>query len=271
MRALFPESSVAEFGAIEGELFKRMPGRHTLRFERGGRAFFIKAHFGVGWPEIIKNLLMFKLPVVSARNEWLAIQKLQQLGVPTMNLVAYGSEGVNPARLRSFVLTEALDNTVSLEDWLPRLMQQPANAQRWRLKQAVIRQVARIAATLHDHGLNHRDFYVCHLRLDMATGDMPPPDQVRLYLMDLHRVQQRQQTPLRWRAKDLSALIYSVLYQMDGFVLTRGDILRFIQTYSGMVWRSSLQQQAALWQRVRERVVIMHRKDHGTDPVFPFD
>jgi heptose I phosphotransferase len=270
MRALFPEQSVAEFSAIEGELFKRMPGRHTLRFERGGAHFFIKAHFGVGWGEIIKNLLMFKLPVISAQPEWEAVQRLEQLGIPTMRLVAYGREGSNPARIRSFVLTEALENTMTLEEWLPRLMQQPASARRWQLKQAVISEVARIAATLHDNGLNHRDFYACHFRLDTSTGEMPAVDKLRIHLMDLHRVQQRRHTPRRWRAKDLSALIYSVLYQLQDIAITRGDILRFMQTYSGDAWRRSLDEDADLWRLVRQRVVTMYRKDHGSEPDFPF-
>jgi heptose I phosphotransferase len=270
MQALFPERSVAEFSAIEGELFKRMPGRHTLRFERGGRRFFIKAHFGVGWGEIFKNLLMFKLPVISAQPEWEAVQRLEQLGIPTMRLVAYGMEGRDPARVHSFVLTEALENTMTLEEWLPRLMQQSASRQRWRLKQAVLCEVARIAATLHDHGLNHRDFYACHFRLDISAGEMPAVDRVRIHLMDLHRVQQRRYTPLRWRAKDLSALIYSVLYQLQGIAITRGDILRFMQAYSGHHWRQSLDEDAELWRLVRQRVVTMYRKDHGSEPDFPF-
>jgi len=63
--------------------------------------------------------LQFRLPVLGARNEWLAIQRLQRLDIDTMTLVGYGERGSNPAQRQSFVITEALEETVSLEDLQP--------------------------------------------------------------------------------------------------------------------------------------------------------
>jgi heptose I phosphotransferase len=55
--------------------------------------------------EIFKNLVQLRLPVLGAKNEWRAVQKLQQLDIPTLEIMAYGSQGCNPARLKSFLLT----------------------------------------------------------------------------------------------------------------------------------------------------------------------
>ena len=43
---------------LEGELFREFANRRTLRAELGQQPCFVKLHFGVGWPEIAKNLLM---------------------------------------------------------------------------------------------------------------------------------------------------------------------------------------------------------------------
>jgi len=111
---------------LDGEMFRDIDNRRTLRFSLNGKRYFLKAHYGVGWKEIIKNLLQFRLPVLGARNEWLAIQRLQRLDVDTMTLVGYGERGSNPARRQSFVITEALEETVSPGGFLRRLGEDPA-------------------------------------------------------------------------------------------------------------------------------------------------
>ena len=83
---------------LEGEMFRNIANRRTLRFSSNGKRYFLKAHYGVGWKEIIKNLLQLRLPVLGARNEWLAIRRLQALGVETMTLVGHEELDRNPAR-----------------------------------------------------------------------------------------------------------------------------------------------------------------------------
>ena len=102
---------------LDGEMFREVASRRTLRFSVAGKRYFLKAHYGVGWKEIFKNLLQLRLPVLGARNEWLAIKRLQALGIDTMSLVGYGERGRNPAQRESFVITKALEDTESLEDF----------------------------------------------------------------------------------------------------------------------------------------------------------
>jgi heptose I phosphotransferase len=101
--------------ALEGEVFRELEGRRTLRTEVAGRGYFVKIHHGIGWAEMLKNLLSLRLPVLGAENEWRAIQRLRELGVDSMRAAAYGQRGHNPARRRSFLVTEELAPTVSLE------------------------------------------------------------------------------------------------------------------------------------------------------------
>ncbi len=242
-----------EVFAIRGEVFREPvgAGRRTLRFERDGVGYFLKLHWGVGWREIFKNLFSLRLPVLGARNEWRAIQRLEQLGVETMQLAGYGEEGWNPARRRSFVITRELEDTVSLEDYcLDWPSRPPAAALKW----ALIRRVAEISARMHTHGMNHRDMYICHFLLQRPWSG--PDRPLHLYLIDLHRVQIRKAVPHRWRVKDLAALYFSALH----IGLTRRDLFRFMRYYAGYGLREILQgEQASLWREAERRALHLER------------
>ena len=118
--------------------------------------------------------------------------------IPVAAAAGFGHRGVNPAHRQSFVITEQV-NAVSLEDVAAHWRTQPHDAGSLiRFKRQVIIEVARIARQLHDAGLNHQDFYLCHFWVDWpGFPQQPPPGQARIYLMDLHRMQQRRHTPRR--------------------------------------------------------------------------
>ncbi len=103
--------------ALPQDVYRNKEGRKTLRFEQGGHSFFLKLHSGVGWAEIIKNLLQGRLPVVGAANEYHAVRALERIGVDTMSVAAYTSTGRNPAAKQSLLVTDDLVGTVSLEDY----------------------------------------------------------------------------------------------------------------------------------------------------------
>lgn len=241
---------------LDGESFREVANRRTLRFELGGRRYFLKAHYGVGWNEIFKNLLQLKLPVLGARNEWLAIQRLEQLGVETMTLVGYGERGGNPARKQSFVITEALEQTESLEDFCAAWEQNPPQtAAGIRLKRELIRRIARVSRIMHSHGINHRDYYICHFLLDVSVDVLAmPAESLRLSLIDLHRVQLRRRTPERWIVKDIGGLYFSSMR----IGLTRRDIYRFMIEYRGKPLRDTLTADARFWSRCRLRAYSLY-------------
>ena len=112
--------------------------------------YFLKVHYGVGWCGILKNLLQSKVLVLGARNEWRAIQRLQTLGVETMNLVGYGERGMNPARRQSFVITDALENMIILADFCAGwAANPPRSGAALALKRTLIRRAAEISGRLH--------------------------------------------------------------------------------------------------------------------------
>ncbi|MCP4474585.1 MAG: lipopolysaccharide core heptose(I) kinase RfaP [Gammaproteobacteria bacterium] len=233
------------FMTIEGQAYREMSQRCTLRFSRNKRNFFVKQHFGVGWGEICKELLQLRLPVISAASEWYATQRLQALGIATIEVVGYGRRGWNPARIESFLLSKELTGCISLQDWGEQQFAGVAS------KHVVTVQLAEISRTLHQHGINHRDYYFCHLWLHKQ--------QQKLYVMDLHRAQMRRRsTPQRWLIKDLAGLHFSSL----DFAITRRDRLRFLKHYFQMPLRPLLQQHQQLLKKIEQRAIKLYKKCH---------
>ena len=213
--------------ALQGEEFRNMDGRRTLRFELLGKSYFVKMYQGLGWWRIVKSIISLKKPpVLSAHNEWLAIKVLTELGVETMTTVAYGERGGTPAARQSFLVTEDLAETLSLEDFCRDWVNKPPSP---TLKRALIKRLAFMSRTLHEHGINHRDYYLCHFLLDVSSGcHAVDPEDIHVHLIDLHRVQVRKQVPLRWRGKDLASLYFSAME----IGLTQRDLFRFIKEYT---------------------------------------
>lgn len=229
--------------ALRGECFRHLEGRLTQRIRLGDKSYFIKQHTGVGWKEIIKNLLQGRLPVLSAKNEWQAIEKLQLLGVAVPAIAAYGKRGWNPARMQSFILMEELAPVMSLEELGKKAPLQ------FTPKRQLIEAVARIARILHDSGINHRDFYICHFLLKLPMEWEKGYLERELYLIDLHRAQIRHLTPMRWIIKDLSGLYFS----SKDTVLTQRDKYRFMKAYRGQTLREILTMERNFWEKVRAR------------------
>ncbi len=242
----------AEVDALQGEIYRNVKGRRTLQFEFAGRAYFAKIHHGIGWGEILKNLLTLRLPILGAKNEWQAIARLRQLGVATMTAAAYGSRGWNPARRASFIITEALQDTISLEDYCARWVQQPPPLSRkWRL----IAALAGISRTLHQHGICHRDYYLCHFLLHEQAG-FEAGAAPRLSLIDLHRALIDEHLSRRWVLKDVAGLYFSALH----VGLSRHDFLRFVKQYSGKTLRAALTEDAGFWNAVQNKALQLDRK-----------
>ena len=67
--------------AIRGDVVRAVKNRETVRFEAFGSEFYVKRHRRVGWGEILKNLVVGRLPVFGARNEYAACRHLTERGV----------------------------------------------------------------------------------------------------------------------------------------------------------------------------------------------
>jgi heptose I phosphotransferase len=190
----------------------RITLRFTLNDEGIERPFYIKRHARSSWKEYVKPLLRLTWPILGARNEWNAILDFHEAGLPTMTPVAFGESGSN-----SFLITEALENCTKLSDLGIGRNSTVSSSEEERSE--LIREVARIAHTMHRHGLHHQDFYLGHLLLSSSSPG-------RIYVIDLGRVRKQKPLSRRWIIKDLAQLNFSA-------ALTPQERLQFLHAYLG--------------------------------------
>jgi heptose I phosphotransferase len=234
--------------ALDGDTYRVLEQRQTLAFMHDGKRYFIKRHRGATWAEIFKNLLSLRLPVVSARNEYRAIRKLQELGVRAPVVVAYGRRGWLPSKLESFLVTEDVGPHVTLEDHCRDWASRPPT---FVEKRALILELADTSRRLHTQGMCHRDYYLCHfLRTDPAAP---------LTLIDLHRALVKRNLAQRWIVKDVAGLYFSA---MD-CGLTQRDLYRFMRAYRGCALRDTLRRDREFWNKVQARALRLYHREHG--------
>ena len=245
-----PTTFEALFG-LRGEVHRQAANRRTLRIDAdGGKSYFAKLHDGVGWGEIAKSLLSAKPPVLGARNEYEACKALADAGVAAPTAAAFGEQGRNPARRKSFVVCDALVGYASLEDVVRCWTVRPPTVE---LKRRLVVAVAGLARAMHEAGVQHRDFYLAHLHAEvrkLAAGE------VELAVIDLHRARRHQPLPERWRRRDLAALLYSAAQ----LPLTRMDRRRFVAAYCRGQPQSAAARTAGFWRQVERRAQRLQQR-----------
>lgn len=230
-----------EVEKLQGEVFRALETRKTLRFSLAEKSYFIKIHYGTTLKEVLKNLISFRIPVLGADREWKAIHRLYQLGVDTMKGIGFGQTGANPLTRKSFIITEDLAPTISLEDYCADWEQTPPD---FRIKRMLIKRLATMVRKMHRGGVNHRDCYICHFLLHLPF-DGDDESQLKLSVIDLHRSQIRDKVPKRWRDKDLIGLYFS----SSNIGLSKKDILYFLKIYFDAPLRQTLTQERELLEK----------------------
>lgn len=226
-----------EVKTLQGEVFRELETRRTLRFELADKSYFLKWHRGTSLKEIVKNLLSLRMPVLGADREWNAIHRLRDLGVDTMHGVGFGEKGVNPLTRTSFIITEDLTPTISLEEYCADWATNPPDV---KVKRMIIERVATMVQKMHAGGINHRDCYICHFLLHLPfSGE---EKDLKISVIDLHRAQIRRNVPRRWRDKDLIGLYFSSM----NIGLTQRDVFRFMKVYFDQPLRDVMSKEQGL-------------------------
>lgn len=247
------KDSFEEIEKIQGDVARALETRETLRFEVNGKGFYLKHHRGTTVGEVVKNLIQLRLPVLGADREWNAIHRLAELGVDTMEGVAFGQKGWNPIRRDSFIITKDLAPVMELSKYCENWIEERPS---FEVKEMLIRRVATMTRKMHQGGINHRDCYLCHFLLSLPFDGQE--ENLKLSIIDLHRSQMRDQVPQRWRDKDLIGLYFS---SMD-IGLSKTDIYRFLKIYFDAPLKEIFTKEKALFAvagkkaaRIKERTI----------------
>jgi len=211
--------SFGDFMRLEGMAVKSaVRERSTHRLQLEGVTVYIKKHFFQGVREILKSVLRLQLPV-GALNEWRALLAFHAHNIPTMIPICAGRKPlVWKIEKESFLLTHDLCEARRLDDFLKGNGAIPCRGKMLEKKKRILENLADLTRTMHSAGINHRDYYLCHILMD--SGE-------RLYVIDLHRVNVRDKVGRRWMIKDLAALLFSSLE----VPVTHGQRLAFYKRY----------------------------------------
>ena len=232
---------------LDGIIYREYANRITKEFCFNNETYFVKYHKGVGWKEIFKNIFQLKQPVLGAKQEWSSLHKLKTLQISCPEPVGFASKGINPAKRHSFIITRALNETISLEDLFLKqgdLVLSPIK------RRELLENIALISRKMHKQGLNHRDFYLCHFHINKNLD----VSHKGIFLIDLHRAQMRKRVPRRWATKDIGGLFHSA---MD-LGLTERDCYRFLKIYFDMSLRDIFQQKIKFIEILRKRAFAMY-------------
>ncbi len=204
-------------------------GRSTarVRFDSpwGTLSVYLKRHERLSWSSRIAAIVNPRGHHTPASAEWSHLERARRLGVAVPDAVAAG-ERIGPwGELQSFLMVAELAGSRELNEVLPELATTLAPSDFARLKRGIVREMAGIAATLHNACVFHKDFYLCHFFLDLSERSRPGR---RLTLIDLHRLSEHRLTFPRWRWKDLGQLLFSTF---DVAGIDDRDRLRFWYRY----------------------------------------
>ena len=194
----------------------RLSSRQTYRLQtEAGHTLYLKLYREIDPPSRFAGLFARRFDSPASR-EWFVLEKLHQLGVPTMHGAACIEEFDGDVK-RAALLTIGLEAQRSLQTLIMEDLSEFPQAAR---RQSIARELGGILKRMHDGGVNHRDFYLVHIRV--AQDDT-------LYVTDLNRADIRKRVTRRWRVKDLAALLHSAPHS----VVTNTDKARVIKAYLG--------------------------------------
>ena len=201
------------------ELVKENIGKHRTRimFTLDSRTFFLKRYQNTPKTTQLKNWLNHGKKNSTSHFDQGPADTFNAANISTPKTVAIGDQWQGGFEERSFIITEKLYNSQSLEKKLPDCFAPPNNHKK---RSDFINELADFSKRFHETGLRHRDFYLAHIFLS---------DTAKLFMIDLQRVFKPKFFAERFRIKDIAQLHYSA----PGDKISCADRLRFYKLYTG--------------------------------------
>jgi len=189
-----------------------------------------------------------------ARMEHETADRLAAAGIDTPHTVACGQQWGAIFEHRSFLMTEEVKDSRSLESQLPPCFEGPPTAEKRPARRDFIRRLASFIRRFHETGYRHRDLYLSHI---FCSGDG------EFCLIDLARAS-RPVLRRRFQVKDIAQLHYSA--PVESF--TRADRLRFYLAHAGR--QRLLPEDKAFIRKVIRKVRQMARHNRKQGNPIPF-
>jgi len=162
---------------------------------------FMKRYYPVSLLKRLKSFFFARARMAEAVVECKNIQAMLAAGVPTMRVVAVGSENGLLGPVRSYIVVTLVPGDAIErcgKDFLDRHADMP------EIISEFTSGLVTLASNMHMAGLVHRDFYSSHIFLHSREGGLS------FYLIDLARAFRPAFRMFRWRVKDLAQLKFSM-------------------------------------------------------------
>jgi len=216
-------STEAVFSFTGGkDLAKTNLARHRSRIqfniELPATTLFLKRYDGPSAWKQLSNWLRHHSRRCTMFYDLTAAIELAENRINTPRTVCYGWQWGCFFEKRSFIVTEKIVNSESLERKLPECFARPSNAENLRQRRKFIAELAAFARVFHETGYCHSDFYFAHIFYS---------DNGTFHVIDLQRAFKPLLLRYRFRIKDIAQLYYSAA----GSVFSRTDRLRFYFNY----------------------------------------
>lgn len=201
----------AIWGIKNGQYIKKIKNRSVIRIEivekNRTRVFYLK-RYNRKYIGILRlpALFLSKTFVSEGRKEFVNICNFRKCNLPTVVPAAAGEKYNSFFRIDSFILTEDCSPFLPLRDLLetnPAFFKGKEGEER---KKNLIKGIALLAKSMHNKGLNHRDFNSTHILVNYDSGSNIP--QVSLF--DMQRVDKNRLLSFRWMIKSLARTLYSL-------------------------------------------------------------
>lgn len=200
---------------------KQGAGRTVYRVDLPHRSFFVKHLRARGFLQGVKDWLRRG----ACRREYEKARELDRRGIPAVAPIALGERRKSAWLLDSFLVTEAVPQACSLDEFLACREPQVPASDRFRLRSRLIVATARLCARAHDAGVFHDDLHGGNILIRLDTCDQEADDP-QLLFVDLPGVQLSGPLDER-RTRDSLAMLCA------GFLrrISEAERLRFWRTY----------------------------------------
>ncbi len=203
--------------AGQARIVKQGPHRNVYFVELPEICFYLKHNRLPDWPSWLRQLVRPS----KARMEFDRARAVAARGIATFEPLALGEERTFLGAGESFLVTRALEDAEPLHRFVAGALPALGPARCIRIRHQLTRELALLAARLHDAGICHNDLHAGNLLVRLWEDD-----RLDLYLIDLNAVHLG--APLTWPTS-----LDNLVMLNRWFVLrsSRADRLRFWQTY----------------------------------------
>jgi heptosyltransferase-2 len=205
---------------------------------------FLKRYQNIPKLNQLKNWLTRRKKMSTMACDHQPAEDLRRLGINTPQTIAFGQQWQGLFEKRSFIITEKIPDSFSLEEKLPKN------------RENFIENLAAFVRKFHGTGFRHRDLYLCHIFCN---------PQGQFTLIDLNRVFKPLFFSQKYLIKDLSQLYYSA----PGDTVTKTVRMRFFLAY---LQKDKLSRQdKILIKKIKLKAKQMAKHDKKHNRTVPFE